>query len=546
MIIKANFIDILNKSIQFSEIEIVGGKINKITTIQNDEKANENYILPGFVDAHVHVESSLLSPAQFARLSVVHGTIGTVSDPHEIANVLGIKGIEYMLQNAAKVPFKFMFGAPPCVPATIFETAGAIITPKDVEYLFQKYPKIGYLAEVMNFPGVLNGDTDMLEKIAIAKQFNKPIDGHAPGLRGEMAKKYAQAGPKTDHECFTKAEALDKLAVGMKILIREGSAAKNFEELIDLLPEHYDNLMFCSDDKHPDELLIGHINVLVKRAIKKGFDLFDLLKVACINPVNHYKMPIGLLNIGDVADFILIDNPQNFNILETYINGELVAKNGISYIENIKSEVINNFSTNAKEVKDFYLKNENYNQIKVIEAIDGQLITNCILHQFKTENGNIVANEADDILKIAVVNRYENAPVAISFIKNFGIKNGAIASSVGHDSHNIIAVGTTDEAICEAVNRVIYEKGGLSAVEIGGNNMCLPLPLAGIMSNLDGYLVAEKYTEIDRFSKDILKSTLKSPFMSLSFMALLVIPSLKLSDKGLFDGDTFTFTTTAS
>lgn len=541
MQIRANFIDITNRKIFFSEITISKGKIKELIPLMSVEKPGENYILPGFVDAHVHIESSLLSPSQFARMAVVHGTVGTVSDPHEIANVLGVSGIEFMLANSAKLPFKFCFGAPPCVPATVFETAGAKISPSDIQYLFEKYPNIGYLAEVMNFPGVLNADPDMVAKISIANKFNKPIDGHAPGLRGAMAKKYAEAGPATDHECFTKDEALDKLAAGMKIIIREGSAAKNFEELIGLLPGHYENIMFCSDDKHPDELEIGHINLLVKRALDKGFDLFEILQIACNNPVKHYKLPIGLLNIGDPADFILVDNLLDFNILNTYLNGEKVADKGISLMENIYAETPNNFNCSVKFVHDFAINAESTTSINIIEVIDGQLITKKVTKEIEAENGNLISNEQEDILKIAMINRYENAPVAIGFIKNFGIKNGAIASSVAHDSHNIIVVGSNDQLISEAANLVINEKGGLAAVANNGQKLCLALPIAGIMSNLDGYEVAKKYAEIDRFSKEVLKSTLKSPFMSLSFMALLVIPSLKLSDKGLFDGDKFEF-----
>ncbi len=542
MIIKANFIDILNKEINFSEIEIFGGKIKSIFRIDEGEKIGENYILPGFVDAHVHVESSLLSPAQFARMAVVHGTVGTLSDPHEIANVLGVKGVEWMLKDAANVPFKFCFGAPSCVPATIFETAGAIINPTDIQLLFEKYPEIGYLAEVMNYPGVLNNDPDMIAKIGIAKKFRKPIDGHAPGLRGELAEKYAMAGPSTDHECFTYGEALDKLKAGMKILIREGSAAKNFDELIPLLSIHYENIMFCSDDKHPDSLLIGHINGLVKRALKLGYNLFDTLQAACINPVKHYNLPIGLLNIGDPADFILIDNQLDFNILATYINGKILAENGQSLMNNIFTEPINNFNCAEKSGDDFRIKNSNSKKIKVIEVVDGQLITKIYLEKNKAENEFIESDQNSDFLKIAVINRYHEAPVAIAFVRNFGIKNGAIASSVAHDSHNIIVVGTSDELMVIAANFIIKEKGGLSAVDALGNSLCLPLPIAGLMSNLDAYEVAKKYTEIDNFSKDVLKSTLKSPFMTLSFLALLVIPSLKLSDKGLFDGNKFEFT----
>lgn len=539
----ANLIDIENEEINFSEILIENGHINAIFKIKDGAKEGERYMLPGFVDAHVHIESSLLSPAQFARMAVVHGTVGTVSDPHEIANILGVKGVEWMLENAQKVPFKFCFGAPSCVPATDFETAGAIISPLDIENLFDSYPQIGYLAEVMNYPGVLNNDADMMAKIAIAKSKNKPIDGHAPGLRGELAHKYAAAGPSTDHECYTEAEALDKLAVGMKILIREGSAAKNFDALIGLLPEYYPNIMFCSDDKHPDSLLVGHINELVKRALKLGYNLFKILQVACINPVNHYKLPIGLLKINDPADFILIDNPSDFNILETYINGIILAKNSQSLMESVLPTFVNNFNCKPKSAIDFRIKNEIGKNVKVIEVLDGQLITNQSIAVNDFMGEYFVANEAEDILKIAVINRYFDAPIAVGFIKNFGIKNGAIASSVAHDSHNIIVVGTSDFLLEKASNLVINQMGGLSAVEGNGPELCLPLPIAGLMSSLDGYQVAEKYTEIDNFAKEILQSTLKSPFMSLSFMALLVIPDLKLSDKGLFDGQNFCFTT---
>jgi adenine deaminase len=539
MQIKANLIDIINRKICFSEITIQNGKIETINKISEFEKYGENYILPGFIDAHVHIESSLLCPSQFARMAVMHGTVGTVSDPHEIANVLGVKGVKFMLHNAAKVPFKFCFGAPPCVPATVFETAGACIDPSDIDYLFKNYPQIGYLAEVMNFPGVLNSDADMIEKMNIAKQYGKPIDGHAPGLRGKLAKKYANAGPSTDHECYTKAEALDKLAAGMKIIIREGSAAKNFEELIDLLPEHYENIMFCSDDKHPDELALGHINLLVKRALAKGYDLFKILQIACINPIKHYNLPIGTLCISHAADFIIVNNLQDFTILKTYLNGALIAENGLSLIENIESEILNNFNCDPKNPEDFAIKCLKSEKVNLIEVIDGQLITKKTTINLVNQAGLLISDQENDVLKIAVINRYKNRPVATAFIKNFGIKNGAIGSSVAHDSHNIIVVGSSDELLATAANLIIHEKGGLAAVSNNGQKLCLPLPLAGIMSNLDGYWVANKYAEIDQFSKEVLKSTLKSPFMSLSFMALLVIPSLKLSDKGLFDGDSF-------
>ncbi len=543
MQIKGNIINILERKIQYGTIEIEEGIIQKITLLSPVSRLH-SYILPGFVDAHVHVESSMLTPIQFARLAVVHGTVSTVSDPHEIGNVLGKAGVEYMIKNARQTPFKFCFGAPPCVPATTFETAGATITPNDIEELFIIYPEIGYLAEVMNFPGVLNNDPDMMAKIALAKQYNKPVDGHAPGLRGDDARRYIKAGCQTDHECFTAEEALDKLKYGMKILIREGSAAKNFEALIDLLPKHYENMMFCSDDKHPDNLVEGHINLLVKRALAKYPDLlFETLQMACVNPVLHYNLPVGLLREGDPADFIVIDNLQDFKVKQTYLNGEIVAEHGFTKIENLPSDIVNNFNCETKKIEDFAYENSELQQsmIKVIEVLDGQLITLKSEHKPKILDGFVVSDTERDILKIVVVNRYRDAPPAIGFIKNFGLKEGAIASSVAHDSHNIIAVGVDDESICEAVNIIIEARGGVSAINGKGQKNILKLPIAGIMSDRDGYEVAKEYSAIDQFAKQ-LGCTLASPFMSLSFMALLVIPNLKLSDLGLFDGEKFVFT----
>ncbi len=544
MQVLGNIINIFEKKIQYGTVDIENGFIKRITIKSQIPNPKSPILLPGFVDAHVHVESSMLTPIQFARLAVVHGTVATVSDPHEIGNVLGKIGVEYMVENGRQTPFKFCFGAPSCVPATIFETAGATITPNDIEELFINYPEIGYLAEVMNFPGVLNKDPDMMAKIALAKQYNKPVDGHAPGLRGDDARKYIEAGCQTDHECFTAEEALDKLKYGMKILIREGSAAKNFEALINLLPEHYENMMFCSDDKHPDNLVEGHINLLVKRALAKYPDLlFEILLMACVNPVLHYHLPIGLLKAGDPADFIVVNNLTDFEVQQTYLNGKIVADNGISKIPNLSSKIINNFDCQKKQVEDFACKNSESGEteINVIEVLDGQLITLKSEHHSNLSNGFVVSDVERNILKIVVVNRYRNAPPAIAFIKNFGLKQGAIASSVAHDSHNIIAVGVDDKSICEAVNLIIEARGGVSAVDGKEQKSILKLPIAGIMSDKDGYEVAKEYSAIDQFAKQ-LGCTLVSPFMSLSFMALLVIPNLKLSDLGLFDGEKFSFT----
>ena len=698
-----NLADVWKQEIYPAEVKVEAGKIVSIQPVIVDIASSLQYILPGFVDSHVHVESSMLIPSEFARLAVVHGTVGTISDPHEIANVNGMEGVEFMIENGNKVNFKFNFGAPSCVPATIFETAGAALDSKDIEALMSR-PEIRYLSEMMNFPGVLYKDEEVMKKIAIAKSFNKPIDGHAPGLRGEQARQYIQAplppegggkdshdheegykyltadlavygllkefvhlqrsnpteaekvlweqvrGKKvegykfrrqhiigryitdficlsrklvievdglihtlpdhiindidrtkelnelgfevirftnneiifetekviesildklkiidatkpasqippsggggavtisTDHECFTAEEALDKLQYGMKILIREGSAAKNFEALIGLLDEHYKMMMFCSDDKHPDSLAVGHINQLCARAVAKGIDIFKILQVACVNPVLHYKMEVGLLRVGDAADFIVAKDLVDFHVVQTYINGELMAENGVSFIQSVNTEPINNFSCHPvveddlKILSTAYPRNEE-GLYPVMEALDGQLITNKLYCSVPVKDNELVSDTENDYLKMIVVNRYHPAPVAKCFIKNFGLKKGALASSVAHDSHNIVAVGVDDASLMQAINLVIKERGGVSAVS-AEKQMVLGLPVAGLMSAEDGYTVAAKYTAIDKMTKEELGSKLGSPFMTLSFMALLVIPHLKLSDKGLFDGDKFEF-----
>jgi adenine deaminase len=535
MIVQGNIVDIQNRRIYKGEVEVKNGKIVAIKEANHNQ---ENYILPGFVDAHIHIESSMLVPSEFAKIAVKHGTIATVSDPHEIANVLGVKGVAFMIENGKKVPLKFNFGAPSCVPATSFESAGAIIDADDIKLMMEN-PDIKYLAEMMNYPGVLFDDADVLAKIKHAKNNHKPIDGHAPGIRGDDVTKYISAGISTDHECFSYDEALEKLQKGMKVIIREGSAAKNFEALIKLLPEHFENMMFCSDDKHPDDLLLGHINQLCERAVAKGIDIFKILQAACVNPVKHYNLEVGLLQKGDAADFIVVDSLEKFNVLETYINGKLVAKNGESFVKSVPFEVLNNFDTDKKKVTDFRF-DSSVEKIRVIEALDGELVTNQIEATSLIVDGNLVSNTATDVLKMTVVNRYKNAKPSIAFIKNFGIKEGAIASSVGHDSHNIIAVGVSDEAICKAVNLIIENKGGVCAIN-DTESKIVSLPVAGIMSDLSAEEISKSYAELDKMAKQM-GSKLRAPYMSLSFMALLVIPSLKLSDKGLFDGTSFKFT----
>ncbi|MDG5491795.1 adenine deaminase [Psychroserpens sp. SPM9] len=530
-----HIVDIKNRRIFKGEVTISEGKIIAINAKEHNV---EHYILPGFVDAHIHIESSMLVPTEFARLAVNHGTVATVSDPHEIANVLGVEGVHFMINNGKESPFKFNFGAPSCVPATSFESAGAVIDAEGIKELMAN-PDIKYLAEMMNYPGVLFDDPEVLKKLEWAKHYNKPIDGHAPGVVGDNITKYINAGISTDHECFTYDEGLEKLQKGMKVLIREGSAAKNFEALIDLLPQYYENMMFCSDDKHPDDLIIDHINKLCARAVAKGIDVFKVLQAACVNPVEHYNLDVGLLQVGDDADCIVVKDLVNFEVVQTYINGALVSENGQSKLRSVPFKNLNNFNTNKKQISDFRVPST-AKQIRVIEALEGQLVTNERIEKATILDGNLVSNTENDILKMTVVNRYNDDQPALAFIKNFQLKEGAIASSVGHDSHNIIAVGVSDEMICKAVNLIIENKGGICAVSPSEAHI-VPLPVAGIMSDQDGETIGKQYAVLDQKAK-ALGSTLNAPYMTLSFMALLVIPSLKLSDKGLFNGSDFKFT----
>jgi adenine deaminase len=535
---KGNIADVINRKIFFGEISVDNNKISDIKIISGEINPAYNFLIPGFIDSHIHIESSMLIPSEFARAASVHGTVATVSDPHEIANVLGVQGIKFMIENGKRVPFKFYFGVPSCVPATSFETSGAVLNADDIEKLFLE-EGLHYLSEMMNFPGVVFKDESVMAKLEVAKKLNKPIDGHAPGLKGEQLKAYVSAGITTDHEAYEYDEAVEKINLGMKILIREGSAAKNFDTLKNLISEYNDMVMLCSDDKHPDNLVEGHINLLVKKAVAEGFDLFDVLNTATVNPVRHYNLEVGLLQKGDHADFIMVEDLKNFNVLKTFINGELVAENGVTLIQPVKENAINNFYCDKKSVEDFFVKDEG-GLLKVIEALDGQLITKPYIATPKTENGNIISSVEEDVLKMTVVNRYKNSKPAIAFIKNIGIKSGAIASSVAHDSHNIIAVGTSDKDLCRAVNALAESKGGIAVIN-GEEEIVLPLPVGGIMSAEDVHTVAEKYSALDKKAKE-LGSKLIAPFMTLSFMALLVIPALKLSDKGLFDGNKFQFT----
>ncbi|MCE9631914.1 MAG: adenine deaminase [Planctomycetia bacterium] len=534
--ISANLVDPVARRIRPATLTIAAGRIEAIS---DDPRPHATWLLPGFVDAHVHVESSLLPPAEFARLAVAHGTVATVSDPHEIANVLGIPGVEYMLDDARRSPFKFHFGAPSCVPATIFDHAGATIDAAGVASLLDR-PDIGYLSEMMNYPGVIAGDPQVLAKLAAAQARGKPIDGHAPGLRGAAAASYAAAGISTDHECFALDEALGKIALGMKILIREGSAARNFDALASLIDTHPEHCMLCSDDKHPDQLVVGHIDQLVRRAVARGSDLFDVLQAATVNPVRHYGLDVGLLQVGDPADFLEVNDLAGLGIRRVFVDGVLAAVDGVTTWPRLESARPNQFAATPKRPADFEIRvapADAARMVRVIEALDGQLVTGSLRTRPHIVDGFLKANPADDVLKIAIVDRYDDRPPAVALVRNFGLTAGAIASSVSHDSHNIVAVGTSDADLARAVNLVIAAKGGLSVVG-GGDDAILPLPIAGLMSDRPGAEVAAAYAEIDRRAK-ALGSRLAAPSMTLAFMALLVIPALKLGPQGLFDVEAF-------
>jgi adenine deaminase len=533
--LSGQIVDVVTGKIFPGKVEVSEGKIVSVTSCKVVET---QFILPGLIDAHVHIESSMLVPAEFARLAVVHGTTATVSDPHEIANVLGLEGVDFMINNGKLSPFKFHFGAPSCVPATGFESSGAVIDSAQIDQLLNR-DDIYYLSEMMNFPGVIFGDEEVHQKLAFAQKYNKPVDGHAPGLDNENIKKYAAAGITTDHECTSLDEAIDKINSGMHILIREGSAACNFDALVQLLATHPEKVMFCSDDKHPDDLVAGHINLLVKRALKAGFNPMDVLRACTLNPVKHYKLPCGLLQPGDAADMVLVDNLDDFKIQQTFINGVLVATVGKSLLSTNEYEAPNRFFALALKTSDLEVKVDK-GKLKVIQAFDGDLVTEKILVHPVLDGGNVVSDISNDILKITVINRYEPSKPAIAFIRGFGLQRGAMASTVAQDSHNIICIGTNDADMVSVINCLVDNRGGI-AITDGQNLDILPLPVAGLMADIDGYVAAEKYEQINQ-KAIALGGPLKAPFMTLSFMALLVIPELKLSDKGLFDGIKFSLT----
>ncbi len=534
--VRGNIVDLHEGKIFPGEVVVEGKTIAAIRPVDGPV---EGFITPGFVDAHIHIESSMLAPSEFSRAATAHGTVATVSDPHEIANVLGVAGVEYMIADSRRGVLKTFYGAPSCVPATTFETAGATLDARAVADLLAK-PEIFYLSEVMNFPGVINGDPGLIEKISAAKANGKPVDGHAPSLTGELLEKYARAGISTDHESSTLEEARAKLGHGIKTLIREGSAARNYAALEPLLFEQPGQCMFCSDDMHPDALALGHINLLARRAVAAGLDPLTALRVACKNPVEHYHLPVGLLRVGDPADFLVLDNLENFNPQRTYIDGELVAQDGCSTKPYQKPGAINHFHATPVETTALRIAAADGEvRVNAIAVDDGQLLTRRETVTMHVRHGELPADVGNDLLKIVMLNRYAPAPPAIGIIRNIGLQYGAIASSVAHDSHNIVAVGTNDEDLCRAINLLVEHEGGVCAVS-GTDHRVLPLPIAGLMSDLEASEVATRYSAVEEMART-LGSPLRAPLMTLSFMALLVIPEIKLSDKGLFDGRSFQF-----
>ena len=527
MEVAGRIVDVVERRIFKGRLVVENGRI---VALYEGREAPSPFILPGFIDAHIHIESSLLPPSEFARLSSIHGTVAAVCDPHEIANVLGLEGIEFMLENGKRVRFHFLFGAPPCVPATIFESSGASIGPWEIEELLRR-EEIGFLAEVMDVEGILEAREDLMAKIEAAKRRRKPIDGHAPGLRGEALKRYVACGIQTDHETEQLEEAEEKLANSMRLILRYGSASKAFERLLPVLAREPRRCMFGSDDKAPDGLVQGHIDEMVRKAVASGYELFDALYCACVAPREHYSLRTGLLKVGDSADFIIVDDLHSFNVLQTFVAGECVALRGRTLIPRVPVARPNSFAPKMVGLEDLWIPAEK-GRIRVIEIEEGSLLTKMVTCQPKIENGAVVPDVQRDVLKAVVLERYKASRPGIGFVKGFGLKEGALASSILHDSHHVVALGTQDDLIVEALRTLFEARGGLCFVSKTAS-LLLPLPIAGLMSDEDGFLVASRYEEMN----DLVRSygcPLRSPFMSLSFIGLPVIPEIRLTTRGLF------------
>jgi adenine deaminase len=531
MKIFGRIVDIHNRDIYKGCVTIDDDKISRTERCDSEV---ESYILPGLIDAHIHIESSMVTPGAFAVEAIKHGTLCVVSDPHEIVNVCGIDGLNYMIEDAAKVPVKFYFGAPSCVPATSFETSGSVLDKFDIAEILKR-DEIHYLSEMMNYPGVIYNNEEVVSKLMAARMVGKPVDGHAPGLSGKDLKKYIDSGISTDHECTTIEEALEKISMGMKILIREGSAAKSLDSLKQLYYSNPEDIMLCCDDLHPEMLMKGHINKLVARLISEGFDIYNVYRSASINPMMHYNISTGLLREGDSADFIIVKTLETMEVLESWIGGRKVFDRGNVFFTTDRSREINNFNCKHINGEDITIINRGGN-IRIIEAKDGELLTQSITDSMGTKN-IIVPDVERDYLKIIVKDRYNDTPPAIGIIKGFMLKEGAFASSIAHDSHNIICIGTNDHDIVTAVNTIVDMKGGL-AVSSNDKIYSLQLNIGGIMTSNTCRETALKYDNLSQIVKSR-GCIMSAPFMTLAFMALLVIPELKIGDKGLFNVNEF-------
>jgi adenine deaminase len=529
--LRGQIVDVVRNKIYPGALTVVHGHIAAVTPDLTAPR--DVFLTPALVNAHNHVESMLVTPRQASRAVVPHGVLRMVSDPHELANVMGVTGVRYMIEDARGTTLKFLFGAPSCVPATHIgiETAGAELCPADVAELLRS-PDIGYLAEVMNYPAVLARESGFMEMIAAAHALGKPVDGHAPGLRGEDARSYAAAGISTDHECFTAAEARDKIAAGMKIIVREGSAARNLAALTEIIDEFPDRTMLCTDDLHPDLALKGSIDRLVATLISTGVNPLKVFRAAFVNPNQHYRLGLGSLQRGDPADLLVVGGLDDFRVREVYSRGALVAKDGVSLETASPSAIVNRFEATPISEDDLRVPASG-NLVNAIRVVEQQLITGHDIVPAKIDNGAVVADPSNDIVKIVVVNRYRPAPVSVGFVTRFGLRHGALASSVAHDCHNVVAVGANDRDLTRAINLVIEEKGGLAFV-CGHEATVLPLPIGGLMSADDHATVARRYIALDEKAKRCGGTFLEAPFMTLSFLALLVIPSAKISDKGMF------------
>ena len=510
----------------------------RIVDIQPDAEVRGPFILPGLIDSHIHIESSMLTPAAFAEKAVCHGTVAVVADPHEIANVLGIAGIDFMIESGRQVPLKFFFGAPSCVPATGFENSGARLGALDVEELLGR-DDITFLAEMMNFPGVIGQDPEVMAKLQAAVKMGKKVDGHAPGLRGPDLAAYIKAGISTDHESLSLAECYEKLALGMNIQLRQGSSARNLDDLHPLITSHSGQCMLCTDDLKPADLVRGHINLLVKKALSLGHDLFDILQCACVNPVRHYPLGVGLLQKGDPADFILIDDLELMEVSATWIGGEKVSSKGQPLFQAGQAMPINRFHALAIRPEQLQIRARGP-QIKVIEVTDGQIVTTAGRHSVPADSIVVEADLPADLLKILVHNRYQPAPPAIAFVRGFGLQQGAMASSIAHDSHNVIAVGSNDHDLARSVNLLQESGGGICFVN-GEEEKRMELPVAGLMGLGSCEEMAASYSALEHRVKEN-GCLLQAPFMTMSFLALPVIPALKITDLGLFDGEKFELT----